>query len=355
MFDINELNYKLNELSNALQQWQNMKNSVERTMTNEKKEILDSYLDFRQHHKILGLFVEPLNIDDIDLTEETFEKYNKEIEKFENSFQELLMDAKLEVNKNEKQIIQEKKNKKIENKSIATKINKKIIYECLLVNSAYQNELSQYGDNEYSMNHINNAGYYENLANEFYEILNFNGQTEQEFMSHMSSLAITSEQKKSLVELRKHPMFKKLTGETALKQKKKLETVLQTKITLAGMTFNDENSTKVAVKTIAQLEQEFNIHSNKLSLLLSCGVISGEQYDEYNQLLEYIYTYYESYSKGELIPFRKMTNKQYEILIQQAEENGVSFEEELQLATEDIRYEFEKVQELQSQCIKKSI
>lgn len=233
------------------------------------------------------------------------------------------------------------------------KANKKIVYEYLLVNSAFQNELAHYGDNEYGTYHRNNADWYRSFGDKFNEILNFKGQTEQEFMEHISSLVMTPEQKRSLVELRKQPMFKKLMGETALQQKQELETVLGTEITSAGMTFADENGARVAVKTIPQLEQELNSHSDRLSSLLSTGAITEEQYNKYDQLLDYIYTYYESHSKGEQIPFRKMTDKQYEFLRQQAEENGISYEEQKRQATEDIRYEFEEVQELQSQGMKR--
>ena len=233
------------------------------------------------------------------------------------------------------------------------KANKKIVYEYLLVNGAFQNELSQYGDKEYSKYHMENADWYRSFGDRFNSILGFTGQTQEEFMSFISSVQLSPEQKRSLVKLRREPMFKKLMGETALQQKSELETILGSKITSEGMTFADENGARVAAKTEQQLDQEINAYSDKLSQLLSSGSITEEQYDNYERNLDYIYSYYISRSKGEQIPFRKMTNTQYEQVEQRAMENGISFDEQLRNETEDLRYDHEEIQELQSQGMKK--
>ena len=233
------------------------------------------------------------------------------------------------------------------------KANKRIIYEAVLVHTAFNNELAGYSDNEYSRYHQQNADWYKSFSSRFNQILGFNGQTIDEFTNYVSTVDLTSEQKKALVELRKEPMFKRLMGETALQQKGELETVLGTKISSDGMTFADENGPIVATKTEQQLEQELNVYSDKLSELLSSGSINDEQYDKYNQNLDYIYDYYISRSKGEQIPFRKMTNAQYEKIEQRALENGVDFHEQLVQETTDLMSQHEDLQESQNHNIRR--
>ena len=229
------------------------------------------------------------------------------------------------------------------------KANKRIIYEAVLVHTAFNNELEGMSDKEYSRYHQQNADWYRSFSSRFNKIMGFSGQTIDEFTSYVSTINLTPEQKKALVELRREPMFKRLMGETALQQKGELETILGTKITSDGMTFADENGPKVASKTEQQLDQELNTNSDKLYELLSNGTITEEQYDKYEQNLNYIYDYYISRSKGEQIPFRKMTNAQYEKIEKRALENGVTFNEQLVQETTELIYDHEELQELQNQ------
>lgn len=228
------------------------------------------------------------------------------------------------------------------------KANKKIIYEAVLVHTAFNNELAEYGNNEYSIYHQQNADWYRSFSSRFNQILGFTGQTIDEFINYVSTINLTPEQKRALFELRKEPMFKRLMGETALQQKSELENVLGSKITSDGMTFADENGLRVATKTEQQLDQELNAYSDKLSELLSVGAVTEEQYDGYIQNLDYIYGYYMSRSRGDQIPFRKMTNAQYEKIQERALENGVDFHEQSIQETTDLRYEHDDIQELQS-------
>lgn len=233
------------------------------------------------------------------------------------------------------------------------KANKRIIYEAVLVHNAFNSELAGLGDAEYSRYHQQNADWYRSFSSKFNQIVGFTGQTVDEFTSYVSSIDLTPEQKRALVELRREPMFKRLMGETALQQKAELETVLGNKITDEGMTFADERGPRVASKTEQQLEQELDAYSDKLSELLSTGTITDEQYDSYNQNLDYIYSYYMSRSKGEQVPFRKMTNAQYEQVEERALENGVEFSEQMRNETEDLMYEHEEIQGLQSQGMRR--
>ena len=229
------------------------------------------------------------------------------------------------------------------------KANKRIIYEAVLVHTAFNNELAGYSDNVYSMYHQQNADWYRSFSSRFNKILGFTGQTIDEFKNYVSTINLTPEQRKALVDLRREPMFKKLMGEIALQQKSELESILGTKITSEGMTFADEHGPKVATKTEQQLDQELNAYSDKLDQLLNSGVITEEEYDRYVQNLDYIYDYYMSSSRGDQIPFRKMTNAQYENLKKRALENGIDFNEQLAQETTDLKYDYEELQELQSQ------
>ena len=166
------------------------------------------------------------------------------------------------------------------------KANKKIIYEAVLAHNAFNNEIAQIGDNEYGRYHKQNADWFRRFSDKFNQILGFTGQTVDEFTSYVSTIELTPEQKGALVELRKQPMFKKLMGETALRQKPELESLLGSKITDEGMTFADENGAYRATKTEQQIDQEFEGLDDKLSQLLSDGTITEQQYDGYSQNLD---------------------------------------------------------------------
>ena len=228
------------------------------------------------------------------------------------------------------------------------KANKRIIHENAIVIKSFYSELEKIGDVEYGRYHQQNADWYRSFSDKINKILGFTGQTADEFTTYVASIDLTPEQKRALFELRREPMFKKLMGETALQQKAELETILETKITDEGMTFADETGAYRATKTEQQLDQELNAYSDKLDQLLNSGAITQEQYDGYVQNLDYIYEYYVSRSRGDQIPFRKMTNAQYENLESRALENGIDFSEQMRNETEELMYNHEELQELQS-------
>lgn len=235
------------------------------------------------------------------------------------------------------------------------KANKRIIYEATIIDNAYANEqLAIDSYPEYSRYHHQNADAYRDFSHRLDQILGFSGQTIDEFISYVASITLSPEQKKALAELRKEPMFKKLIGETALQQKSELESVLGDKITLDGMTFiDDDGKPRTALKSEEQLDQESDAYSDKLSQLLSSGAITQAQYDSYIRSLDGIYAYYISQSKGEQIPFRKMTDKQYEQIEERAKENYISFTEQLKQESQYLQYEHNNYQKLQGQGMKR--
>lgn len=305
----------------------------------EIKEIFTSYLESKNY----------------ELTDLSFDydvNFNCKPKKKENDKQDGFSHL-LAVNKKEKDVSQKDDGFVIAKESSeltdTNKANKKIIYEAVLLHNAFNNSLAGYSDNEYSRYHFQNADNYRLLGNHLNKILGYNGQTMDEFINYVSNINLTPEQKKDLVKLRRDPMFKKIMGEAALQQKSELENVLGTKITSDGMTFADEHGPVIATKTETELEQELNNYSDKLARLLTSGVIVDEQYESYIQNLDYIYDYYISRSRGEQIPFRKMTNAQYENLEKRAFENGVDFHEQLIQETTTLMDNHEELQELQTQ------
>ena len=233
-------------------------------------------------------------------------------------------------------------------KDLVEKANSKIINEEIILHNAYNKELEGYSDKVYSRYHQNNADWYGHFSGKIHDILGITGEhTILDFASEVATMNITQEQNKALADLRREPKFIRLMGETALEHKADLEKLLGGEISSAGKTFADENGPKVAVKSEEQLEQELNNYSDKMSGLLTSGTITEAQYDENIQNLDYIYSYYVSCSKGEQIPFRQMTNKEYEQIEQRADENNVSFSEQLKDENDVLKFEHEDLQELQ--------
>lgn len=191
------------------------------------------------------------------------------------------------------------------------KQNKKIIQEGVLLHDAYIRERDA-SDVEYSQYHLMLRGLYDDLESKLIKIMNFKGTTVDEFVNYVSSISITPEQKRALVELRKSPVFKKVMGEAHLQGKAKLEEILGSKISADGMTFADERGARVAVKTVQELDKDFETHCAKLDELYSQRAIDETLYENCLQSLEYIYGYYISLSKGEQIPYRKISNDHYE-------------------------------------------
>ena len=229
------------------------------------------------------------------------------------------------------------------------KENKRLIYEALLVHEAYNKELEGYSDAMFYQQHNQNADFYRNFSKKINEIVGFNGQTIDEFISYVSAMELKPEQKKALHEIRKEPMFKKLMWEASLQKKTDLEKVLGIKITLNGKTFADEKGVYAMPKTIEELDKEWDLYGDKLEELLRLGTINEEQYDNSLQCLDYIYGYYISCSKGEQIPFRKLNTEQYKRVEERAMDNGISFDEEFRNETNEIRERHDELMELQEQ------
>lgn len=209
--------------------------------------------------------------------------------------------------------------------------NKQIIEEYLLLNKAYSDTLPSpetldgYSWYKYRMNI-----YYRSLNSEYINILGIqNLQTHQEAISVLSNMELTSEQKRALKVVQKDPVFKKLMGETAISKKGDLEKVLGQEITCQGMTYADEREPRESVKSVEVLENERQAIYNKLSIQLSSGTITEEQYRYFLDQTDYIYNYYESISMAEQIPFRKISDIEIEKIQRMADEEKISFDEAL--------------------------
>ena len=226
------------------------------------------------------------------------------------------------------------------------KANKKAMYESLLLHEMFNNELNAIGtDIGYSRYHSNCAEGLRYLSDKYNQILGYTGTTTDDFVNFISATNLTSEQRRELVQLRRDPMFKRVMGETALSKKAELENLLGVKITSQGPTIAGENGLTVSVKSVDVLDKEINDYSDKLTELFGSGQITEEQYDSYNQILDYIFDYYISQSRGEQIPLRKLSDKEYENIESMANYNGISYDEQVSKLNEDMKFELENVQE----------
>lgn len=226
------------------------------------------------------------------------------------------------------------------------KANKRAMYELLLLNEVLHNEWNAMGtDIGYTRYHDNCAERLRYLSDRYNQILGYTGTTTDDFANFISTANLTSEQRRELVQLRRDPMFKRVMGETALSKKAELENLLGVKITSQGPQIAGENGITFSVKGVDVLDKEINDYSDKLTELFGSGQITEEQYDSYNQTLDYIFDYYMSQSRGEQIPLRKLSDKEYENIESMANYNGISFDEQMSKLNEDMRFDFEDVQE----------
>ena len=209
--------------------------------------------------------------------------------------------------------------------------NKKIIEEYLLLNKAYRDTLpSPETLDGYSWYKDTMNIYYMSLNSKYINILGIqNLQTYQEAISVLSNMELTSEQKRALKVVQKDPVFKKLMGKTAISKKGDLEKVLGQEITCQGMTYADEREPRESVKSVEVLENERQAIYNKLSIQLSSGTITEEQYRYFLDQTDYIYNYYESISMAEQIPFRKISDIEIEKIQRMADEEKIIFDEAL--------------------------
>lgn len=246
------------------------------------------------------------------------------------------------------------------------KDSERIAYEFIAISNARFREFCMIDtDKEYQRYHFDIMGYYSHLESQYWEAIGrpklslpkkeYAFEEWELFLSDETKALtetgfnLTLEQRRTLFELRKKPIFKKIMGETALQHKSGLEAILGGKITCEGKTFGDETGLHRACKTEEELEQELSNYNDKLSELLSSRTITEEQYDTYSNDIFNIYNYYISISKGEQIQFRKMTDAQYEQVENRAYENGIELDEQLRKENEDLMYGHEELQELQSQ------
>lgn len=226
------------------------------------------------------------------------------------------------------------------------KANKKSMYESLLLHEVFNNELNAMGtDIGYTRYHHDCANRLSYLGIRYNQILGYTGTTPEDFVNFISTVNLTSEQRRELVQLRRDPMFKRVMGETALSKKAELENLLGVKITSQGPTIAGENGLTFSVKSVDILDKEINDYSDKLTELFGNGQITEEQYDSYNQTLDYIFEYYISQSRGEQIPLRKLSDSQYENIESMADYNGISYDEQVSRLNEDMKFEFDDVQE----------
>lgn len=224
----------------------------------------------------------------------------------------------------------------------------KIYYEILVSHDKWAESLEKTDNSDFIRYNENQHKWYLSICDNIQRVVGIQGGTKEETYNQLSEIAskpLTNEQKKQLSEIRKHPMYKKMMGENALQIKSELEQVLGTKLSSEGITIVSENGSFASIKDEDTLYAELDINSNKLTEFLSNGQITQEQYQRYDAALDSIYTYYVSQSKGEQIPFRKISDSEFEKIEEQAYINGISANEQMMKINQDMLYQFQEVQE----------
>lgn len=208
-----------------------------------------------------------------------------------------------------------------------TQKNKQFIEEYLLLNQAFRLALhnTEILDG-YNWYNNNMKDWYMSLKSKYANVLGIqNLQTDQEIISTLSNMELTPEQKRSLKDIQREPVFKQLMGDVAISKKDTLEKILGQEITYQGMTYADERGPRQSVKSVEVLESERQAIYDKLSSELSYGTITQEQYKDYLDQVDYIYNYYESLSMGQQIPFRKISDIEIAKIQNKANEEGIDF------------------------------
>lgn len=227
----------------------------------------------------------------------------------------------------------------------------KIYNELMISHNKFSEYLGNADNSDFTRYNLAQHNWYNWINLSIFKAVGIQGGTKEETWAQLNSIAsvpLTDEQKRQLSEVRKHPMYKKMMGENALQIKDELEQVLGTKITSDGITIASENGASVSVKDETTLWKELEEHTEKLSKLASSGQITQQQAQNYENALDSIYTYYVSQSKGEQIPFRKISDSEYKKIEEEAMYNGVSPEEQLIEVNQDLMYKFQETQEAAS-------
>lgn len=220
--------------------------------------------------------------------------------------------------------------------------NKQIIEEYLLLNKTLY-------DTKHSVGILDGYGWYKNnminwymsLSSKYANILGIQSlQTEQEIISVLSNMELTSEQKRALKKVQNEPVIKKLMGESAISKKDALEKALGQEITCQGMMYADEQGPRQSVKSVDVLEKERQAIYDKLSSQVSSRTITQEQYRDFLDQVDYIYNYYESMAMAQQIPFRAISDAEIAKIQSKAVEEGISFDEALSQRNGEIIEDF---------------
>ncbi len=228
--------------------------------------------------------------------------------------------------------------------------NDKLADEIRIISDARQKEFSLIdADSAYSHHHTNMFNTYRSLTSRIGDAIgyttyceknNISARTDRETAKFALSLTPTAEQIRALKEIRRTPEFKMVLGLNALQQKETLETVLGTEINNAGESIIGEYTPRElepirvikaidglapnqAYKTETELESESSQNYDALAQALQDGKITEDQYDELSDSLDYIYSYYDSQSRGEQVLFTKISDEQYKSFEAEATESNI--------------------------------
>lgn len=233
---------------------------------------------------------------------------------------------------------------------IMEKENKRIIYEASIINLLYRTEQKKFSlNNKFRKYHSLALEWFTETILDFSYAVDFRGETFEEYINYVASLDLKPDQLSAIEDARKYPYFKKIMGEAALQQKGKLEQVLGCEIPTDGIKFLGRKNSRIPIKTEEQINLEFSIYADKLTRLFRIGALTEEQYDRYMLNLNYIYDYFISTSRGEMLPFKKVTNKQYDKIIDRSERSGLPIDIQLERDAKKYMLKYDEIQEFADQ------
>lgn len=205
-----------------------------------------------------------------------------------------------------------------------------------------------------SIYHEEMASQYERMVQVIDSILNFKGSSDESFIMAIANQNISEQQTINLLQLRNMPLYKKALGEVSLLEKEALENILDFKITNEGIPVYRKGKCLKAVKIPQELAEEGDLLNTKLNSLYQEGTISQNRAEKIHTLLFYIYQYYDSISKGEQIPFSKLSNTQYHQIEHTAQLRHISFRSQMNCFLQEKRFQFEDLQyEQENEYIRK--
>lgn len=202
--------------------------------------------------------------------------------------------------------------------------NERMIHEFLVLyqeekaneEDLLREENEKYATTTYKKFYQDMADISRTYINEMNRIFNFSGnysiQTSDDVVAEFRKIIITPEQKKAMNEIRKEPRYRRFMGLNALKNKDALENILNKKLDPYMDFIMEDGGLERTVKDEDKLEKERQDCFDIITSLKDMGSLQETQSSQFLEQIDYIFNYFESMSRGEQIPYKKMSDQEYQ-------------------------------------------